>query len=121
MWWMGHCFGPRAFLDVLPWIGLLAAAALRALPPEALRRGPALCACLLVGASVLVHFQGAWLGDAIAWNVVPANVDAHPQRLWDWGNPQFTAGFKGTLLRRAAPVPPEAAQPAPIDAAGGHR
>jgi hypothetical protein len=121
MWWMGHCFGPRAFLDVLPWIALLAAAALQAIPPGAIRRGPALCGCLLVGFGVLVHFQGAWLSDAIAWNVLPANVDTHPERLWDWRNPQFAAGIRGTLLRHATPPAPRPQQQAPIDAAGTHR
>ena len=41
----------------------------------------------LLGVSMAVHAQGAWLGASRKWNDNPA-IDRHPQRLWHWHDPQ---------------------------------
>jgi hypothetical protein len=44
---------------------------------------------VLAAWSFLVHFNGATNPRTFAWNHQPVNVDEHPERLWDWRDPQF--------------------------------
>jgi hypothetical protein len=53
----------------------------------------------LIVAAVFIHGRGATASATMAWNSLPANVDQHPERLWDWRQPQFLAGL-------IAPPPP---------------
>jgi len=86
-WWAGHSYGPRFFTDLTPifvlflipwfdrWDGLSRFA--RA----------AFIACTLVG--LAIHLRGGWSQAVIQWNVDPVNIDAHPERNWDWSDPPF--------------------------------
>jgi hypothetical protein len=57
------------------------------------RRVVAVGACsALLAASVAVNFAGAYLPATWCWNVVPANFDDRPERLWSWRDPQFLRG-----------------------------
>ena len=47
--------------------------------------------------SIGVNAQGAILRSAWCWNSVPASVDTHPNRLWDWGDPQFARGIRTVI------------------------
>jgi hypothetical protein len=49
---------------------------------------------LLAAASTVIHAEGSISTKANAWNSIPVNVDLHPQRLWDWSDPQFLRGFR---------------------------
>jgi uncharacterized OsmC-like protein len=37
----------------------------------------------------VVHGAGANVVGTEQWNGIPANIDQHPERLWDWKDPQF--------------------------------
>jgi hypothetical protein len=81
VWWGGHCFGPRYWTDAVP---LLAIALAAGLDWSHERSRPALIA---FRASILVALAiqaiGAWCYPS-SWNFLPANVDQHHERLWDW-------------------------------------
>jgi len=86
-WWAGHSYGPRFFTDVTPIFALF-------LIPFFARwqdLGKALrvvfVALALVG--VAIHLRGGWAVAVYRWNVDPANIDTHPERNWDWKDPQF--------------------------------
>ena len=46
---------------------------------------------LLLAAGVFFHGAGATVRETAWWNAVPRDVDRHPERLWDWRDPQFLA------------------------------
>ncbi|PYS81494.1 MAG: hypothetical protein DMF70_09205 [Acidobacteria bacterium] len=41
--------------------------------------------------SVGINARGAMNGATAVWNQKPVNVDEHPERVWDWKDPQFLA------------------------------
>lgn len=106
-WWGGHCYGPRVLADVLPWWSLLFVLAVRgwlsAAVPERRRRREYAIAAAAVMVSVFVNGAGAISGRALAWNAVPTNVDASPERLWDWTDPQFLRPFRPEVHHRPVP------------------
>jgi hypothetical protein len=98
-WWAGHCFGPRYFTDVVPFVMLLVAYSFREVLAEETRRVTAklLGAALVVlgAASVWIHWRGStdyapydWSGYARD-RETNRDVDVYPERLWDWSDPQF--------------------------------
>lgn len=90
IWWGGFSFGPRLLTDAVPWFVLLTIIGLKA----ALRnlRGPEFVAgALLLALSIGINGRGAISEATAMWNVRPASVDEHPERLWDWRDPQFLA------------------------------
>jgi len=100
-WWAGHCFGPRFTAGLVPWFALLGILAIRARlawreqhePQRRSLRWNAEIAfgALLLVISVGINARGAMNGATAAWNQKPANVDEHPERVWDWKHPQFLA------------------------------
>ena len=54
---------------------------------------------ILAAASVFVNAQGALRPSTSVWNAVPDDIDYHPARLWDRGDPQF-ARTKATARAR---------------------
>jgi hypothetical protein len=89
-WWGGYSFGPRLMTDVLPFLILAVGYWLSPAPvSEGLSRSPTRHRVfpILLGVSMAVHAQGAWLGASRKWNDNPA-IDRHPQRLWHWHDPQ---------------------------------
>jgi hypothetical protein len=50
------------------------------------------CGGLLLFVSVVINTLGATSHATWLWNVRPRGVDEHPERLWDWRQPQFLAG-----------------------------
>ena len=91
LWWGGHSYGPRLFTDMIPF---LLALSMPAVVWVATSRARALklSAVALVAISVFFHWQGAYLRSSYCWNVIPENVDQHPDRLWEWDDPQFLRG-----------------------------
>ena len=88
-WSGGHCYGPRYFSDMSPifvWF----------LIPVLLRPGrvPAVAFAALAAVSFFIHYQGATQWATMQWNVDPVNVDSHPERIWDWRDPQFLRGLR---------------------------
>ena len=99
-WWGGHSIGPRLFSDMVPLLVYLALPVLAAPFPSflghrrVLRAGFLAGAALAVVVSVGVHFQGATMRSMWCWNVVPENIDGHPERVWNWRDPQVLAGVR---------------------------
>ncbi|MEP6635767.1 MAG: hypothetical protein ABJB97_03510 [Acidobacteriota bacterium] len=115
-WWGGHSFGPRFTTGLVPWFVLLGILGIKAmlrwrseqkeksLPLTGWRIQLALGGTLLV-LSAVINTLGATSHATWLWNVRPRGVDEHPERLWDWRQPQFLAGY--------LPYPPPADFPAP--------
>lgn len=86
-WWAGHCFGPRFFTDVAPVFVLFL------IPYFARweRLAPGLRAAFVALALISfgIHLRGGWSEAVYRWNVDPVNIDSHPERNWDWSDPQF--------------------------------
>jgi hypothetical protein len=93
MWWGGHSFGPRLLTDLVPWFFLLAVLGSRALMNDRASRFRSIAIAfglltVLVGACI--NGRGALVHSARDWDNHP-DVDQHPERVWDWSNPQFLA------------------------------
>jgi hypothetical protein len=109
VWWAGHCFGPRFMTGSVPWfvvlgtLGLRAGLTWRGARSANTRAGwraqSAFGAALLV-LSVFINASGAIHQATWDWNEgPPLNVDLYPERVWDWRQPQFLAGYLPTSER----------------------
>ncbi|ATB44708.1 glycosyltransferase family 39 protein [Corallococcus macrosporus] len=90
-WWAGHSYGPRFFSDMVPYLVFFLVPVVRALQwkgPEA-RRGLTATFTVLAVLSLVLHIHGASSRAVYRWNSLPLDVDTHPERLWDWSDPQF--------------------------------
>ena len=47
-------------------------------------------------AVVIANVPGAYSHNAGDWTEVPASAAQHPERLWDWRDPQFLASRRAT-------------------------
>lgn len=113
-WWAGHCFGPRFMTGSVPWFVLLGALALRAsLKWRGARAANSLASwraqfafgIALPVLSVFINANGAIQQATWEWNEgPPINVDLYPERVWDWGQPQFLAGYLSTPRRAYSPL-----------------
>ena len=101
-WWGGHSFGPRLTTGLVPWfvlLGILGVGAMLRQREERASASPArwrielACGVLLVLASAFINTRGATSHATWLWNMRPAEIDQHPERLWDWNQPQFLAGM----------------------------
>jgi hypothetical protein len=86
-WWAGHCYGPRFFTDITPIFVLFLIPYLERW--ESLRSAARIAFVALAMVSVGIHLRGGWSLAVYRWNVDPANIDQHPERNWDWSDPQF--------------------------------
>ncbi|HXI03807.1 MAG TPA: glycosyltransferase family 39 protein, partial [Candidatus Saccharimonadales bacterium] len=94
-WWGGHSYGPRLFTDMLPFLAFFLIPVVARLGTPRGARG-ALATALFVALasfSLAVHFRGATSMEVYEWNGSPSNVDSHPERIWDWSDPQFLRGL----------------------------
>ena len=48
---------------------------------------------LLLLLSMFINTLGATAHATWLWNVRPKEIDSHPERLWDWRQPQFLASY----------------------------
>jgi hypothetical protein len=101
-WWGGHSFGPRFSTGLVPWLVLLGVLGVRAMldwkerraaAPRAGWRAQLACGAALLVASMFINTRGATSHATWLWNMRPAEIDQHPERLWDWTQPQFLAGM----------------------------
>jgi hypothetical protein len=53
--------------------------------------------------SMFINGRGAMSHATWLWNSRPIGVDEHPERLWDWRQPQFMAGWAPQPLPRRFP------------------
>lgn len=83
VWWAGVTFGPRYWIEAAPLLGVLLAFALdwcrlharRLLVPFG----------LAIAWSIAIQAVGAFCYPS-SWNLAPASVDTHHERLWDWSD-----------------------------------
>jgi hypothetical protein len=101
-WWGGHSFGPRFTTGLVPWFVLLGTLGTSAMlkwreeKAEASRvgwRAQLACGALLLVMSAFINTRGATSHATWLWNMRPLEIDQHPERLWDWRQPQFLAGI----------------------------
>ena len=89
-WWAGHSYGPRFFADMAPFLVYFLIPVVDFLAhadkPQWTLRAIFLT---LVVVSFWINFRGATSFKVYQWNTIPANVDTHPPRIWDWHDLQF--------------------------------
>jgi hypothetical protein len=93
-WWGGLSYGPRLMTGALPWLVILAIQSLAGLLSSPRRRALMTIMALAAVVSVATNLPGAFSSRAIFWNVYPLSVDEHPERVWDWHDPQFLAALR---------------------------
>lgn len=95
VWWGGYSYGPRLLADAIPWLALLAilgcAARLRSANNAKFSRAEIATALSLLALSIAINGRGAISVATATWNV-EVDIDRHPERVWNWSNPQFMAG-----------------------------
>ena len=84
-WWGGHSYGPRLWSDMSPLLVLFLVPACKYISGRTTRWVFAIC----LAVSFLIHARGATQWRVNTWNALPVNVDQHPERVWDWRDPQF--------------------------------
>jgi hypothetical protein len=84
-WWGGYTYGPRLLADLGPVfvLGLLPLA-----DRLTRRRAWQVVFTLLTVWSIGAHSMGAFVDDHVSWNR-RVDVEAHPERLWWWGDNQL--------------------------------
>lgn len=96
-WWGGWSIGPRFFADMIPYFIYFFVFFLAAIPNSsklAFWHYSVLAAMLaLCAISFSINYRGAVDKSVYLWNGVPNNIDLHPERLWDWSDPQFLRGL----------------------------
>jgi len=114
-WWGGHSFGPRFTTGLVPWFVLLGILGVRAMlnwreqgaaVSRIAWRVQLACGALLLLMSAFINARGAASHATWLWNMRPLEIDQHPERLWDWSQPQFLAGI--------LPAPPAKEIPAAV-------
>jgi hypothetical protein len=92
-WWGGYTYGPRLLADLSP---LFAISILPLADQLKRQRAWQVVFLVLTGWSIGAHAMGAFIDDHVAWNW-RVDVDAHPQRLWWWGDNQLVNSVRGIL------------------------
>jgi hypothetical protein len=87
VWWGGHCFGPRYWIDVMPLFAIVFAFGLEWMLTHS--RALVMLSALTIAFSIGVHAIGAFCYPS-SWNMSPANVDLHHERLWDWRDTELS-------------------------------
>lgn len=97
-WWGGRVFGPRFLDDQAP---VLFAALAWGIGQGLLARPAARIAFAVSAGWSLLLFNAAALAYDQKWDTTPVNVNFHPERLFDWADPQWLAVL--TALPAAGP------------------
>jgi hypothetical protein len=99
-WWGGWCYGPRFLAETMPEFVLLLIPAL----PGIFAAGATAPARRVFFSLAAYSFVVALLGitrPAGDWNRRPVNVDQHPERLWDWSDPQILRPLRAPVRSEA--------------------
>lgn len=86
-WWGGASYGPRLLTDLSPILCLFLIPYLEQWEAMGASARRVFFALALMG--LLIHYRAGWAEAVWIWNVKPANVDKHNERLWDWADAQF--------------------------------
>jgi len=116
-WWGGYSYGPRFSTGLVPWFVVVAILGVQARKNWLQKPGAAMsllskrlelsAGALLLLASIAINSFGAADRKTALWNVRPLNIDLHPERNWDWRQPQFLAGFVHPPFPDVVPELPE--------------
>lgn len=102
-WWAGHSYGPRFLAEVMPEFVLLLIPVLQWTRVAAwLGSG---VGRVLFAVAIAYSFAVQMVGitrSAGNWNRVPLNVDRHPERVWDWSDPQMLRPVSDLIRARVA-------------------
>lgn len=95
-WWGGYSYGPRFFTDMTPFFIFFLIPVISLISAQAGWKRIALYSSLLaiVAYSIFVHYQGALRIETFEWNAFPVDVDASPERVWDWRDPQILRPYR---------------------------
>jgi hypothetical protein len=108
-WWGGHGYGPRLFTETVFFVTLIAASVAATLVRDgATAAGWRRTLAALAVAGAAIHGAGALSNQSNRWNWSPREVDEHPERLWDWRDPQFLAWANRAPREGATIGPPRA-------------
>jgi len=99
IWWGGEGYGPRLMTDTVPWLIVIALAAIQGWgsahsgrPSNTARfRVEAALVAVLSLAALGINEVGAWSAATNEWNWTPVSVDQDPSRVWGWRDAQFLA------------------------------
>ncbi len=95
-WWAGGSFGPRILCDLLPCLLILMIPVVEGMAwtgPGAQRATVAVFV-ILSAASIAIHARAATSQAVWQWNLTPVPIDAAPDRVWSWKDPQFLRGIR---------------------------
>jgi hypothetical protein len=90
-WWGGASYGPRLLTDLSPILALYWIPFLERW--DELRAVTKRSFVVLAIVGGLIHYRAGWSEAVWLWNSVPASVDTHTERLWNWRDPQFLRGL----------------------------
>lgn len=94
-WWGGSVYGPRLLCEASPCLVLLLVPVVENLSLQGGQAKRVLTLLFLASGAVsaAIHLRGASASATDMWNATPENIDVHPERLWDWRDPQFLRGL----------------------------
>jgi hypothetical protein len=99
----GSSYGARFCTEVVPYLLYLCLPAFeRAALERDLPRRAAAGVAGLVALSLALTLPGALTRSAFCWSATPRFVDTHPDRLWDWSDPQFLRPVRDLAHGRSA-------------------
>jgi len=104
-YWGGHSIGPRLMTETIPAFCILSIPGIQYLRENNRPWKTGLFALLSV-MSIVIHIRSAHLSQVNEWNRYPMDVDAHPERLWDWTDMQFLRAEHGFRTLFRLPVDP---------------
>ena len=95
-WWGGHSYGPRYFTEMMPFLLYFIFPVFAHIPKLCGMRKifVVFLLCCSIAISGFIHYRGATSKEVYGWNGgPPADVDAAPDRVWDWSDIQFLRGL----------------------------
>jgi len=96
-WWGGISYGPRFFSDMLPYLMFFLIPVWNYIPKFTRNRAQVAFVSLFFASitiSAFIHWRGATSPEPYdPWSLTPTNIDDHPERVWDWRDPQFMRGL----------------------------
>ncbi len=86
-WWGGHSVGSRLMSETAPLLAYLLIPFLQQTPARPVLLGMFGCAAAV---SILLHVRSIYSFQVLEWNTRP-EINEHPERIWDFRDPQFLA------------------------------